>query len=186
MNWKKRFAVIVTLTAAVCGGYAGYLLNAKQRAASLASAPPVPAAAPVNDHSLAYWSFEDMDGQERHMSEWAGKLLVVNFWATWCPPCRKEIPGFITLQNNYDNDTVQFIGIALDRADAVREYAAEQGINYPLLIGEDAVAEYMRALGNTIGALPFSAVIGPDGRVIETHQGEWSQDDVDRVIRASL
>ncbi len=120
------------------------------------------------------------------MSEWAGDLVVVNFWATWCAPCRKEIPGFITLQERYAGERVQFVGIALDQLDAVRGYAEEEGINYPLLIGEEAVFQYMRALGNTIGALPFSAIIGRDGRVLTTHQGEWARDAVDGAIREAL
>lgn len=120
------------------------------------------------------------------MSEWAGEVLLINFWATWCSPCRKEIPSFIVLQERYAGERVQFVGIALDRVDAVRNYAAEQGINYPLLIGEQNVAEYMRALGNTIGALPFSALISRDGRVLATHQGEWAAEDVEDAIRAAL
>ncbi len=120
------------------------------------------------------------------MSEWAGELLVVNFWATWCAPCRREIPAFIALQDRYADQHVQFIGIAFDHAEAVRAYADEQKINYPVLIGEDGVARYMRALGNTIGALPFSAVISRDGRILQTHQGEWSEEAVDDIIRAAL
>ena len=80
---------------------------------------------------------------------------------------------------------MQFVGIALDRFDAVRDYATEQGMNYPVLVGETAVADYMRALGNTIGALPFSVLIGRDGAILETHQGEWHEAEVEAALHAA-
>ncbi|HJP36031.1 MAG TPA: TlpA disulfide reductase family protein [Gammaproteobacteria bacterium] len=182
---KQRALLIVFVSAAACAAYAGYLFHAHRRAGPTVEAP-VMAAPELDSRPLTHWSFDDLSGRERHMSEWAGDLVVVNFWATWCAPCRKEIPGFITLQERYAGERVQFVGIALDQLDAVRGYAEEEGINYPLLIGEEAVFQYMRALGNTIGALPFSAIIGRDGRVLTTHQGEWARDAVDGAIREAL
>lgn len=183
MSPMQRVVFVLGMTLAVCAGYAGYLLQSQQRADEPSSAAAA-AAAPVTAEPLTHWSFNDVDGRERHMSEWAGKVLVVNFWATWCPPCRKEIPAFIALQDRHAAGGVQFIGIALDRVDAVREYAAEQGMNYPVLVGETAVADYMRALGNTIGALPFSVLIGRDGTILETHQGEWHEGEVEAALSA--
>jgi thiol-disulfide isomerase/thioredoxin len=185
MALKNPLLLIASVALVVCATYAGYLLNTRWRVQPAAGLPP--ATVPVHEiRPLENWSFDDMNGQERPMSEWSGDLIVVNFWATWCAPCRKEIPGFIVLQDRYAGDRVQFIGIAFDRVEAVRPYAEEQGINYPILIGEEAVARYMRVLGNTIGALPFSAIIGRDGRVLQTHQGAWTEDAVDSAIRAAL
>lgn len=182
MTPTQRAVFVLGTTLAICAAYAGYLLQSGQRA----PAPPAAVAAPLGSEPLTHWSFNDLDGRERHMSEWAGKLLVVNFWATWCPPCRKEIPAFITLQDRYAADGVQFVGIALDRLDAVREYAAATGMNYPVLVGETAVADYMRALGNTIGALPFSVLIARDGTILETRQGEWHEAEVEAALGAAM
>lgn len=182
MSTRAQIGLLICV--AICVGYLGYIV--KTQNANTRTTPTVVALAELGHHSLTHWSFTDLNGEERHMSEWAGELLIVNFWATWCLPCRNEIPGFMALQDRYAGKSVQFIGIAFDRIDDVQVYADELKINYPLLIGEDTVADYMRALGNTIGALPFSAIIDRDGQVVKTHQGEWAEADVALAIKAVM
>lgn len=135
---------------------------------------------------LWYWEFDNLDGEPQLLSKWQGPLLVINFWATWCPPCLKEIPSFVSLQDKFGASQVQFIGIAYDHAEAVVDFEAKTNINYPILLGGDDVAVFMRELGNKIGALPFTAVVDGQGQVVATHQGEWHEKDVLQTLNVLL
>lgn len=132
------------------------------------------------------FSLMDVAGQAHSASEWTGKVLVVNFWATWCPPCRKEIPMFIELQKAYGEQGLQFIGIAIDEADAVREYIDKTGINYPVLVGDQDAIDTARAYGNLIGALPYTAITDRQRQIVYTHQGEIAREQVEDAIRELL
>lgn len=130
--------------------------------------------------------FPDTTGVERHVSEWKDKILIVNFWATWCPPCRKEMPEFVRLQNEYAANNVQFVGIAIDEIEPVAEYISTHKINYPILIGNDGGIELARELGNVIGALPFTVVIDRNGNIVYTQPGLFHRDKVVEVITPLL
>lgn len=128
------------------------------------------------------FTLPDTDGTLHTASDWDGQVLVVNFWATWCPPCRREIPAFIELQDEYGEQGLRFVGIAMDEAERVQDFAATLGINYPLLVGEQAVVDTARAYGNTAGVLPYSAVVDRDGRIIFTWAGEFTREQAEEVI----
>jgi peroxiredoxin len=124
----------------------------------------------------------DLDGRTQALSQWRGKILVVNFWATWCAPCREEMPEFVAAQAARGTKDVQFVGIAVDQADKVREFAKQIGLNYPALIGGFGAIELSKSLGNTLSALPFTVVIDRHGRVVERHLGPLVQPGLDRVL----
>ncbi|MEO1889709.1 MAG: TlpA disulfide reductase family protein [Cycloclasticus sp.] len=127
---------------------------------------------PVSGYSLRpEFSLPDLQGKVRNIKEWGGKFIVLNFWATWCTPCRKEIPEFIALQNEYGNSNLQFIGVAVDNAVSVDTFAMEMGINYPNLIAEMQGIDLAVQYGNTIGALPYSVIINPQKEIIFRHVG---------------
>lgn len=140
----------------------------------------------VEDGRRPEFSLPDSDGQVRSISEWDGKLLLVNFWATWCPPCLHEIPVFIELQARYADRGVQFLGIAIDEAENVNAFAEQAGLNYPTLIGQLDAIEITKAFGNRTGGLPFTVVIAPDGEIIARHTGAMSRSQAESVIEKSL
>jgi thiol-disulfide isomerase/thioredoxin len=117
----------------------------------------------------------DLDGQLRNIKEWDGKLIFLNFWATWCPPCKKEIPAFIELQQAYGDQGFQIIGVAIDDADSVRVYAEMMGMNYPTLLAEADGVGLAKRYGNGIGVLPYTVIINRKGEISNTIRGELSK-----------
>jgi len=187
---RGSFAVLAALLS-VAAAAAGYLVARQQQAAVPVTASPAAAAgarvgADVTGQPRPAFSLPDLDGVERHVAEWDGKVLVINFWATWCPPCRKEIPEFIDLQDHYRERGLQFLGVALEQPEPVRKFAAALGINYPLLAGELPVIGIAEAYGDSIGALPYTAIIDRDGRIRFTHAGPLSRDKAEEMIRSLL
>jgi peroxiredoxin len=132
------------------------------------------------------FSLPDTRGVPRSVAEWDDKLLVVNFWATWCPPCLKEIPAFIELQERYAKDGLQFVGIAIDELAAVQEFIAKHHVNYPILVSEDAAIQVAKNFGNLIGALPYTAIVANGGRIVFTKRGELSRAEAEAAIRPHL
>lgn len=112
-----------------------------------------------------------LDGKAHPLEQWRGKVLVVNFWATWCAPCREEIPGFVKFQQQYGTRGVQIVGIAIDTAERVAPYIQEIGINYPILVGGIETMDFARQIGNRAGVLPFTVVIDRQGKVVTTVVG---------------
>lgn len=131
-------------------------------------------------------AFPDLHGQRHTLGEWRGKVLVVNFWATWCPPCLKEIPAFVELQRQHGAAGLQFVGVALDAREEVASFVAKREINYPILFGEEDVARYMQEQGNKIGALPFTLVFDRSGALRHAQQGEWAAADAARKLTELL
>ena len=117
----------------------------------------------------------DLDGQLRNIKEWDGKLIFLNFWATWCPPCLKEIPDFIELQKEYGSQGFQIIGIAIDEEEAVRNYVIEVGMNYPTMVLETEGVGLAKRFGNGAGILPYTVIIKRDGEISNTITGELSK-----------
>lgn len=128
----------------------------------------------------------DLRGQIQALSQWRGKVLVVNFWATWCAPCREEIPAFVRLQKKYREQGLQFVGIAIDRLDPVQAFVQEFGINYPVLLGGIETMDLSRQAGNRVGALPFTVIFNRAGKIVSTQVGGIKEARVQAIIEPLL
>ena len=128
----------------------------------------------------------DTSGREQSIGQWKGKVLVVNFWATWCVPCREEMPEFVKAQRDFGGQGLQFVGIAIDDAAKVKEFAAELSLNYPALIGGYGAMELSKTLGNRLGALPFTIVVDRSGRINHTQLGPLKDAQLRSIVSQLL
>jgi thiol-disulfide isomerase/thioredoxin len=164
---RKTGPTLITLAlsgAAVCG-YLVYRFTASPGAPSEAEAE-----APALADALPAFTLADLDGTATPLSSFAGQPLVINFWATWCAPCLREIPMLKTFQAEHPDLTV--IGIAVDRLDPVLEFAAEMDFNYPVLVGQSDAMDAAASFGVDFFALPFTVFADAEGHVLGVHTGE--------------
>lgn len=117
-------------------------------------------------------SFPDITGKEQALAQWKGRLLVVNFWATWCPPCVKEMPDLQTVAQEYRDRGVAVVGLAIDNPKAVAAFREQHGITLPLLVAGAGGSELGRLLGNQAGALPYTILIDRKGRIVQSRMGQ--------------
>lgn len=124
----------------------------------------------------------DLQNKMQSFSQWKGKPLIINFWATWCSPCREEIPEFIALQKQYAGK-VRFIGVAIDEQKDVAAFSKQYGINYPVLFGEANAMELMRKEGNQLGGLPFTAIYNAKGERIAIELGRLKKEKLENYLK---
>jgi len=137
---------------------------------------------PAASAALDGLALPDAEGREQRLDQWRGKVVVVNFWATWCAPCREEMPEFIRAQTELGPKGLQFVGIAVDQPDKVRQFASEIGLNYPTLIGGFGAMELSKTLGNSVMALPFTVVLDRKGSIIHTQLGTLKPDKFSSIV----
>ncbi|MEA5446053.1 TlpA disulfide reductase family protein [Gammaproteobacteria bacterium AB-CW1] len=135
---------------------------------------------------LPSFSMPDPEGNERHVDEWEGDILVINFWGTWCAPCREEVPLLVELQENYADQGVTVLGIALDEAEPVIRFAEDYGINYPLMVGENETLEVLEAFGSSTLGLPHTFVVDRNGKIVNFHLGLIVDEDVPPLLAPAL
>jgi len=173
---QASLVVAVAITALAVG----FLIHSATRQST-----PVPLPA-ASARTLLEASLPDPAGQVQRLAQWQGKVVVFNFWATWCAPCREEIPALIQVQKQLAPKGVQVVGIAIDQPDKVRTYAAEMGINYPIVVGELEAMDLARAAGNEVGGLPFTLVVDRAGNAAGTVTGRVTADKLFSLLQPLL
>ena len=128
--------------------------------------------------------FPDLEGREQSLGQWQNKLLIINFWATWCAPCKEEMPIFAKLQQTYGSRGLQIVGIAVDSSINVANFSQKSPMGYPLLVDEARAIEFSKRLGNRLGLLPFTLVLKPGGDIIFTRLGIVTEREmVDLIVK---
>lgn len=170
---RNLLLLVAALAALATGYYAALWLRA-------------PATNTATGGAAVEFQLPDLAGKAHRLEEWRGKVVVLNFWATWCPPCREEIPLFIELQKRHGAQGLQFVGIAIDDAAAVAAYQREIGINYPSLLGGDSGLSLMSAYGNTAGGLPFTVILDRNGRITARKIGAYRRTQLEPLLSPLL
>jgi thiol-disulfide isomerase/thioredoxin len=174
---KSFFALIGAL--ALAAGTIAWLLS---RPAGIgAEAPATPAIAAAAFYST---SFMDAEGRPQALGQFQGRLLVLNFWATWCGPCREEMPAFTRVHARWKDRGVRFLGVSAEDSAKVNQFGRDLGVSYPLWTGGDQVNELSRRLGNRLGVLPHTVIVAPGGEILETRVGPYTEAELEQRLTA--
>lgn len=165
---------LIVVAVAVLGAVMGLLAGGWYRQPPEVAAPPGVAVLRQGD-MRADPALADLEGRPRHLGEWDGRLVLVNFWATWCGPCRDEMPLLDHSMTAFADKGLQVVGIAIDDADAVRGFLKESPVRYPILLDAANGVDPSLIFGDTRQVLPFSVLIGRDGRLVDQRAGSFSQ-----------
>ena len=131
---------------------------------------------------IVQFSLQDLDGKTRNIREWSDQRMLINFWATWCVPCRREMPMLQNLYLNKDTYNIEIIGIAVDENESVKDFIYEYGIEFPILIGQSDAYEIIDQLGNTTTTLPYTLVVEPDGLITWYKNTELKAEDLPAIL----
>jgi peroxiredoxin len=176
----KREPVVIFVVAMVVMVMVLFGVERARRSAGHLGAPR----ADVEDKVAPDFSLQSLDGKTVRLSDFRGKAVLLNFWATYCVPCRTEMPWFVEMQNQYAAEGLQVLGVAMDDASPtdIGKFANDLGVNYPILVGEGSV-------GNAYGGLPFlpsTFYIGRDGKLVDKVFGLKTRNEIEEDIKKAL
>lgn len=174
---KRSLRISLFIVVAGAAALTGYLAQkGMQPAAAKASA----------SEALMATRLPDLHGVEQGLEQWRGKVMIVNYWATWCPPCIKEIPEFSAVSRRFADQPVQFVGISIDDTDKVKAFRDQYDVPYPLLIATINELKLTAELGNEAQALPITLIVDPTGAIRHAKLGTLSESELEGKIHALL
>ena len=178
MQSYHRLLIVVILS-----GLSGWFLLQKNFAINAINSPQQDKAVKVsNAQALINSSFPDIKGQQQAFKQWQGKIIVLNFWATWCPPCREEMPELSAMQDQYKNQNMVIVGLSTDDLEKTKEFILSSPVHYPILAGDIEAMNLAETLGNNRGILPYTVIIDTQGKVVKHFSGRINQ----QVLEKSL
>jgi thiol-disulfide isomerase/thioredoxin len=180
----KRIITPLILGALIIGGYFAYRSLPTQPSTAPATAEEAAEQSeqrPEPATTLPDFSLANLSGEQQSIYSWPGDALVINFWATWCAPCLREIPLLKTFQDAQRENGVTVVGIAVDRPDPVADFAQDMSFNYPVLVGQAEGMEAAASFGVDFFALPFTVFVDGDRNVLGVHTGELHAEDLENV-----
>ena len=182
----KTALIIIAIVCAIAGSLFFFSQQPQvTEPVAVAVEPTVAAATQVETIQVAF-ELDGLEGNKRQSSEWDGKHRIVNFWATWCAPCRREIPLLKAFQEQHGADDFQVIGIAVEFPEPVIAYAEEIQFNYPILVGEQDAMAVAESSGISFIGLPFTMILAKDGTLVGAHMGEIHQQHLDDIVTVMI
>lgn len=183
---SKTSSTLLMVGLAAAGLTTGILFNSWQHDKKLAETKISKSTEHAVSNVRPLFKLKDIEDKVRDVKEWDGNVLMINFWATWCPPCRKEIPAFIDVQEKYMDKGFKVIGIALDEKQAVIDFTDPMGVNYPILMAEQEGIALSKAYGNRLGVLPFTVIVDRKGNIVHRLRTELTFKQVEGMIKPLL
>lgn len=183
---SKINSTLMMVGLAIAGLVSGYLFNSWQHEQKLAETKVTNGKQALVSNVRPLFKLKDLEDKTRDVKEWDGQVLMINFWATWCPPCRKEMPAFIELQEKYAGKGFTIIGIALDEKQAVIDFTDPMGMNYPILLGDQEGMPLTTAYGNRLGVLPYTVIVDRHGNIVHRKRNELTFEQAEALIKPLL
>lgn len=173
MSWRLPILIILAAILGAGAGIGGYLYYETAQNQIQANHRPI-------------FQLPDLNDQLQSVEQWDGQVLVLNFWATWCPPCVREVPMLVELQQELGPKGLQIVGIAVDKRDAAQDFAEQAGVNYPILYGVQSALEVSLLYENDIGALPHTAIVDRQGQIRHIFRGELERQELETALTPLL
>jgi thiol-disulfide isomerase/thioredoxin len=174
---NNKILIAVAALALVAGVVVSQWL--RQPSTAPAPAPTITGAMPER---MVEFSLPDTEGKLRSINDWKGKTIILNFWATWCPPCREEIPLLVEVHEKFKSHGLVVVSVAIDKKDDIVNFIDSYFINYPVLVNDQENTQLMAQYGNRVATLPYSVIIAPDGRIIGNKKGAYKRPELYSIL----